>query len=135
MEVAKEDMEEVVTATEEVAMEVAEEGMEEAVVDMEVEAAVVTTENHAMISIWYCTQLPFYDIYYVSRFNTCEKRNKNYFYNLTRKHKNPKTIPIVAFYYNFTISFRPLLMKQMKLCSTIYQVFIFILKSINNKRE
>merc|ERR1712156_740782 len=59
MEVAKEDMEEVVTATVEVAMEVAEEGTE-------VEAAVVTTENHAMISIWYCTQLPFYDIYYVS---------------------------------------------------------------------
>merc|ERR1719367_1556650 len=71
--------------------------MEEAVVDTEVEAAVVTTESHAMISIWYCTQLPFYDIYYVSRFNTCEKRNKNYFYNLTRKHKNPKKYQLSLF--------------------------------------
>ena len=93
--VAEEDTEVVVVATEEVAtevakedmevvaMEVAEEDMEEVAVDTEavaaateVEVAVVTIENHAMFSLWYCTQLPFYDIYYVSRFNTCENVTK-----------------------------------------------------------
>merc|ERR1711902_355439 len=70
--VAKEDME-VAIATEEV--------------DTEVEAAVVTIENHPMVSLWYCTQLPFYDIYYVSCFNTCENVTKllHHFNSLTTK--------------------------------------------------
>merc|ERR1712043_24571 len=70
-----EDME-VVIATEEVDMVEAEEVMEEAVAVMGVEVAAVTIEKPATISIWYCTQLPFYDIYYVSRFNTCKHVTK-----------------------------------------------------------
>merc|ERR1719461_1826513 len=86
--VAKEDME-VAIATEEVDMEVVEEDMEEVAVDTEVEVAVVTIENHPMVSLWYCTQLPFYDIYYVSCFNTCENVTKllHHFNSLTTKSK------------------------------------------------
>ena len=118
--VAEEDTEVVVVATEEVAtevakedmevvvMEVAEEDMEEVAVDTEavvaateVEVAVVTIENHAMFSLWYCTQLPFYDIYYVSRFNTCENDNKitsNFNLAKTQKSKNKTILSLQLFY-------------------------------------
>merc|ERR1711970_1495934 len=91
--VAKEDME-VAIATEEVAMEVVEEDTEEVAVDTEGEVAVVTIENHPMVSLWYCTQLPFYDIYYVSCFNTCENVTKllHHFNSLTTKIQNKTTI-------------------------------------------
>merc|ERR1712150_443600 len=88
---------------------------EEAVAVMGVEVAAVTIEKPATISIWYCTQLPFYDIYYVSRFNTC-------------KH-------VTKLLIHFISSFSPLLFIQMKLCSTTNQVFIFILNSIDNKEN
>merc|ERR1712150_181748 len=56
--------------------EVVAEDMEEVMAVMEVEVAAVTIEKPATISIWYCTQLPFFDIYYVSRFHTCKHVTK-----------------------------------------------------------
>ena len=103
--VAKEDME-VAIATEEVVMEVVEEDMEEVAVDTEVEVAVVTIENHPMVSLWYCTQLPFYDIYYVSCFNTCENVTKllHHFNSLTTKSKTKQ----LSLNNHITYSFSPL---------------------------
>merc|ERR1712018_950284 len=96
--VAKEDME-VAIATE-------EEDMEEVAVDTEVEVAVVTIENHPMVSLWYCTQLPFYDIYYVSCFNTCENVTKllHHFNSLTTKSKTKQ----LSLKNHITYSFSPL---------------------------
>ena len=97
MVVAVEDTEVVVVDTEEVVdMVEAEEAMEEVMADMEVEVAVVTIEKPVTISdIWYCTQLPFYDIYYVSRFNTCKHVTKLLIHFISKT--NLKTIQKISF--------------------------------------